>query len=101
MLICCCSELVEKVESEASTVPQCEEKPNMMAELFQGELTSQVKCLACRNVSSRHEPFMDLSLEFPERYQFTSTNKKVANDVCQLTGLFACCFSLFSRVLQL
>ncbi|XP_048241529.1 ubiquitin carboxyl-terminal hydrolase 44-like [Haliotis rufescens] len=80
-------ELVEKVESEASTVPQCEEKPNMMAELFQGELTSQVKCLACRNVSSRHEPFMDLSLEFPERYQFTSTNKKVANDVCQLTEM--------------
>ena len=31
---------------------------------------------------------MDLSLEFPDRYQFTSLNARIAQDICHVTGEF-------------
>ena len=31
---------------------------------------------------------MDLSLEFPDRYQFTSLNARIAQDICHVTGQY-------------
>lgn len=47
----------------------------------------QVTCLACDNKSNTIEPFWDLSLEFPERYQ--CSGKDVASQPCLVTEMLA------------
>nr|CAB3267566.1 ZF(UBP)-3 zinc finger protein 3 [Phallusia mammillata] len=52
--------------------------------VFEGQLHSKVRCLQCKHVSSRIEPFWDLSLEFPQRYHTSATNWKNHNKSCSL-----------------
>ncbi|XP_069133795.1 ubiquitin carboxyl-terminal hydrolase 44-like [Argopecten irradians] len=79
-------ELLDKVQQELAAVNDAKDIVN---ETFQGELVSQVTCLKCKNISETHEPYMDLSLEFPERYQITKKNIKVAQDMCHVTEMLA------------
>ncbi|XP_060068229.1 ubiquitin carboxyl-terminal hydrolase 44-like [Ylistrum balloti] len=79
-------ELLDKVQQELAVINGAEDIVN---ETFQGELVSQVTCLKCKKVSETHEPYMDLSLEFPERYQITKENFKVAQDMCHVTEMLA------------
>ncbi|XP_077986506.1 ubiquitin carboxyl-terminal hydrolase 44-like [Glandiceps talaboti] len=71
-------ELLDKVNSElhyavTSSVLSAKTAALMPSQIistsFQGELVSQVTCLSCSNKSNTYEPYWDLSLEFPERYQ--------------------------------
>ena len=49
----------------------------------------QVTCLTCQNWSRTYEPFYDLSLEFPDRYQMTRVYRAVSEDSCHLTEMLA------------
>ena len=72
------SELLDKVHSELQSVmsPSIVRTPSghlwktkQMIDLnFEGGLVSQVTCMKCKFKSNTFEPFWDLSLEFPERY---------------------------------
>uniref|UniRef100_K1R6W5 Ubiquitin carboxyl-terminal hydrolase n=1 Tax=Magallana gigas TaxID=29159 RepID=K1R6W5_MAGGI len=75
-------ELIDKVQNEMHDLDLFD----AVSDMFQGQLVSQVKCLVCKNVSETRESFMDLSLEFPHRYQFTSINARIAQDICHITG---------------
>ncbi|KAJ8321431.1 hypothetical protein KUTeg_001018 [Tegillarca granosa] len=84
------NELLDKVKTELEMLDG--NNPNgqsflkdIINSMFEGELVSQVTCLECKNVSERTEPFLDLSLEFPDRYQITNKNSRIAEDMCHVT----------------
>ncbi|XP_055972240.1 ubiquitin carboxyl-terminal hydrolase 44 [Sorex fumeus] len=93
-------ELLDKVQHELETtgtrlpalIPTSQRKIikqvlNVVNNIFHGQLLSQVTCLACDNKSNTIEPFWDLSLEFPERYQ--CSGKDVASQPCLVTEMLA------------
>ncbi|XP_050410971.1 ubiquitin carboxyl-terminal hydrolase 44 isoform X3 [Patella vulgata] len=80
-------ELLDKLEEEVPLLPEYSHHSNILADTFQGQLISQVTCLKCDNQSSTHEPYLDLSLEFPDRYQITSSNTNVSNASCHVTEM--------------
>nr|XP_033807619.1 ubiquitin carboxyl-terminal hydrolase 44 [Geotrypetes seraphini]XP_033807620.1 ubiquitin carboxyl-terminal hydrolase 44 [Geotrypetes seraphini]XP_033807621.1 ubiquitin carboxyl-terminal hydrolase 44 [Geotrypetes seraphini] len=94
-------ELLDKVQQELETIgtryptliPSSQRKLikqvlNVVNTIFQGQLLSQVTCLACDNKSNTIEPFWDLSLEFPERYHF-SGRETASHHPCLLTEILA------------
>ncbi|KAH9496676.1 Ubiquitin carboxyl-terminal hydrolase 44 [Bulinus truncatus] len=76
-------QLLDKVSQEIEQLPQCTDTENIVDQSFRGELISQVTCMACSNVSARYEPFLDLSLEFPRCFQYTSG--QIKRNLCHLT----------------
>ncbi|XP_049638764.1 ubiquitin carboxyl-terminal hydrolase 44 [Suncus etruscus] len=93
-------ELLDKIQHELETtgtklpalIPTSQRKMikqvlNVVNNIFHGQLLSQVTCLACDNKSNTIEPFWDLSLEFPERYQ--CSGKDVASQPCLVTEMLA------------
>ncbi|XP_072017908.1 ubiquitin carboxyl-terminal hydrolase 44-like [Amphiura filiformis] len=56
---------------------------------FEGGLVSQVACMKCKFKSNTFEPFWDLSLEFPERYQFSQWRTNLSKENCHLTEMLA------------
>ncbi|KAM5254972.1 ubiquitin carboxyl-terminal hydrolase 44 isoform 1-T2 [Hipposideros larvatus] len=93
-------ELLDKIQHELETtgttlpalIPTSQRKLikqvlNVVNNIFHGQLISQVTCLACDNKSNTVEPFWDLSLEFPERYQ--CSGKDMASQPCLVTEMLA------------
>ncbi|XP_060020705.1 ubiquitin carboxyl-terminal hydrolase 44 isoform X2 [Lagenorhynchus albirostris] len=93
-------ELLDKIQHELETtgtrlpalIPTSQRKLikqvlNVVNNIFHGQLLSQVTCLACDNKSNTIEPFWDLSLEFPERYQ--CSGKDIASQPCLVTEMLA------------
>ncbi|XP_006154931.1 ubiquitin carboxyl-terminal hydrolase 44 [Tupaia chinensis] len=93
-------ELLDKIQHELETtgtrlpalLPTSQRKLikqvlNVVNNIFHGQLLSQVTCLACDNKSNTIEPFWDLSLEFPERYQ--CSGKDTASQPCLVTEMLA------------
>ncbi|XP_059537928.1 ubiquitin carboxyl-terminal hydrolase 44 [Myotis daubentonii] len=93
-------ELLDKIQHELETtgtrlpalIPTSQRKLikqvlNVVNNIFHGQLLSQVTCLACDNKSNTIEPFWDLSLEFPERYQ--CNGKDMASQSCLVTDMLS------------
>ncbi|XP_037701885.1 ubiquitin carboxyl-terminal hydrolase 44 [Choloepus didactylus] len=93
-------ELLDKIQHELETtgtrlpalIPTSQRKLikqvlNVVNNIFHGQLLSQVTCLACDNKSNTIEPFWDLSLEFPERYQ--CSGKDTSSQPCLVTEMLA------------
>ncbi|XP_006871875.1 PREDICTED: ubiquitin carboxyl-terminal hydrolase 44 [Chrysochloris asiatica] len=93
-------ELLDKIQHELETtgtrfpalIPTSQKKLikqvlNVVNNIFLGQLLSQVTCLACDNKSNTIEPFWDLSLEFPERYQ--CSGKDTTSQPCLVTEMLA------------
>ncbi|KAM5287899.1 ubiquitin carboxyl-terminal hydrolase 44 [Ctenodactylus gundi] len=93
-------ELLNKIQNELETtgtklpalLPTSQRKLikqvlNVLSNIFHGQLLSQVTCLECDNKSNTIEPFWDLSLEFPERYQ--CSGKDTASQPCLVTEMLA------------
>ena len=81
IIVPCCisSEFLDQLQRELESVP-CSaavtthedfvSPKNLLSLLFEGtlELLSRITCDKCGNMSSREEPFADLSLDFPLKY---------------------------------
>ncbi|XP_044084597.1 ubiquitin carboxyl-terminal hydrolase 44 isoform X1 [Neovison vison] len=93
-------ELLDKIQHELETtgtrlpalLPTSQRKLikqvlNVVNNIFHGQLLSQVTCLACDNKSNTIEPFWDLSLEFPERYQ--CSGRDITSQPCLVTEMLA------------
>ncbi|KAH3894173.1 hypothetical protein DPMN_018330 [Dreissena polymorpha] len=82
-------ELLDKIQRDLDSSPGSSRETKVLTDLFQGQLVSKVTCQACQNVTRTCEPYMDLSLEFPDRYQITKQNSRVAEDICHITEMLA------------
>ncbi|XP_012942043.1 ubiquitin carboxyl-terminal hydrolase 44-B [Aplysia californica] len=80
-------ELLDKLSREIEKLPQCAGSENIVDQNFRGELVSQVTCSTCNNTSSRHEPFLDLSLEFPRSFQYTAGQTR--RHMCHITEMLS------------
>ncbi|XP_026640364.1 ubiquitin carboxyl-terminal hydrolase 44 isoform X2 [Microtus ochrogaster] len=92
-------ELLDKIQRELETtgarfpalIPTSQRKLieqvlNVVNNIFHGRLLSQVTCLVCDTKSNTIEPFWDLSLEFPERYQ-CSGKDAATSQPCLVTDM--------------
>ena len=62
----------EPASSASSTSNASGSVTGWMHEIFQGQLTSETKCLTCENVSRRDEHFLDLSIDLEKNSSVTS-----------------------------
>ena len=60
---------LHSLQQEAGAAPP---PPTWLDGLFQGRLVSETRCLRCEAVTSREEPFFDLSLEIDQNVSVTS-----------------------------
>ncbi|ESO97065.1 hypothetical protein LOTGIDRAFT_176534, partial [Lottia gigantea] len=82
-------ELLDKLEDEVPELPETNHHSNILTDIFQGQLVSSVTCMKCDHQSSTYEPFLDLSLEFPDRYQITSSNSNISDTSCHVTEMLS------------
>lgn len=67
-------------------------RSSIVTNVFGGTLQSEVRCLICSMESKKHDPFLDLSLDIPER--FYSAEEIEKQSVCHISD----CLSSFTEV---
>lgn len=69
---------------------------SFVTNVFEGTLLSEVKCLMCGQESRKHDPFLDLSLDIPEKY-YKDVNDSDKQTQCHLSD----CLSSFVAIEEL
>ena len=54
----------------------CPELKDLLKNIFEGVISYETKCKCCKNIRSRRETFMELTLPIPENTQSASSKKK-------------------------
>nr|WOG36192.1 uncharacterized protein [Candida metapsilosis] len=67
----------EIIESLAKEIP--DPTKNWCNDIFQGIITNETKCLSCETVTSKHEFFLDLSIDVPPGESAYSLNFAINN----------------------
>jgi ubiquitin carboxyl-terminal hydrolase 12/46 len=89
----CCEVLVKQHRKEHPTPEGEPTKPvkTWIHEIFEGGLTNQTQCLWCENVTSRHEAFMDLSLDIEQNASVSACLKQFSsNELLASQDKFQC-----------
>jgi ubiquitin carboxyl-terminal hydrolase 3 len=69
---------------------------SFVTNVFGGTLLSEVKCLMCGQESRKHDPFLDLSLDIPEKY-YKDLEESDKPQTCHITD----CLSSFVAIEEL
>lgn len=89
------------LRTRSGSPPSTSNSNSIVTSVFGGTLQSEVRCLNCGVESKKHDPFLDLSLDVPER--FLARNKSKENEetpnkpVCNLED----CLTSFVEVEEL
>ena len=67
-----------KTQSTAATAPTLDTR--WVHDLFEGQLTSETRCLTCENTSQRDEAFLDLSVDLEAHSSVTSCLRKFSEE---------------------
>lgn len=67
---------------------------SIVTNVFGGTLQSEVRCLICGMESKKHDPFLDLSLDIPEKYYKECSNDQAKPPECNIGD----CLSSFTEV---
>ncbi|KAF0312373.1 Ubiquitin carboxyl-terminal hydrolase 3 [Amphibalanus amphitrite] len=81
-----------------SSAPSQAARSSIVTSVFGGTLQNEVTCLICRTESKKHDPFLDLSLDIPDRFASQRKNKDGEQQtMCSLAD----CLDLFLDVEEL
>lgn len=72
-------------------------KSSIVTNVFGGTLQSEVRCLICGMESKKHDPFLDLSLDIPERFFDHCDDSSDSKAICNIND----CLSSFTEVEEL
>lgn len=70
-------------------------RSSIVTNVFGGTLQSEVRCLICGMISKKHDPFLDLSLDIPEKFYKESDSD--GRPVCNIAD----CLSSFTEIEEL
>ena len=70
---------------------------SFVTNIFGGTLLSEVKCLVCGQESRKHDPFLDLSLDIPEKYYKDIQDETEKQSSCHISD----CLSSFVAIEEL
>ena len=75
-----CCEILEREHRKKHPSAANESVTTWIHEIFQGHLTNETRCLWCENVTSRREPFMDLSLDIEQNTSISSCLREFSSN---------------------
>jgi len=87
-----------KLKNYVCPAPTKKGQSSFVTNVFGGTLLSEVRCLVCGQESKKHDPFLDLSLDIPEKYykDMDDADKK-QQPYCHIAD----CLSSFTEVEEL
>ena len=84
--------LLDRLHNELSS-----NDDGIMTKTFRGILWNQVTCLRCMRVSSKEDPFLDMSLTIPERFVARRNKLEQNLNPCTIYGALNLPIDLFVR----
>ncbi|TPX34515.1 hypothetical protein SmJEL517_g02840 [Synchytrium microbalum] len=85
--------LLDRINTDLSR----KNKRTIINRVFQGTLFNEVRCLKCGQVSTKEDPFLDLSLPIPERFVERKNKVEQRADPCTLDD----CLRAFTDIEEL
>lgn len=76
-------------------------RSSIVTSVFGGTLQSEVRCLNCCVESKKHDPFLDLSLDIPEKFQYLKKSAKDTTDEPTTPCDISDCLTSFIEVEEL
>ena len=76
-------------------------RSSIVTSVFGGTLQSEVRCLNCCVESKKHDPFLDLSLDIPEKFQYLKKSSKDSSDEPTTPCDISDCLTSFIEVEEL
>ncbi|CAB3359084.1 Hypothetical predicted protein [Cloeon dipterum] len=94
--------MLDRLHTELLTLlPNEPANHSIVTSVFGGTLQSEVHCLTCGTDSKKHDPFLDLSLDVPDRFLPNRTKSKENTEECAVSCHLEDCLKSFVEVEEL
>uniref|UniRef100_A0A6M2DER8 Ubiquitin carboxyl-terminal hydrolase n=1 Tax=Xenopsylla cheopis TaxID=163159 RepID=A0A6M2DER8_XENCH len=82
---------------EGTYISSMKGRSSIVTSVFGGTLQSEVKCLQCGTQSRKHDPFLDLSLDIPDRFSEKKNKEESEEPMCNISD----CLTSFTEIEEL